>query len=163
MITFNADEVFEMAEQIERNGAGFYRRTAEVSQNPKMREILTGLAAMEDDHGKRFARMRAALDESKKQSSVFDPEGDAALYLRAMADGRVFDTRVDPARLVTGKETAQEVLRMAIGLEKDSIVFYLGLRDLVPTPAGKKDIEDIIREEMAHITLLSKQLASLPT
>ena len=163
MITFNADEVFEMAEQIERNGAGFYRRTAQVIQSPQVREILLNLASMEDDHEKRFARMRTTLDESKRQSSVFDPEGDAALYLRAMADGRVFDTRVDPARLITGRETAQEILRTAIGLEKDSIVFYLGLRDLVPTAAGKKDIEDIIREEMAHITILSKQLASLAT
>ena len=29
MITFNADEVFEMAEQIERNGAAFYRKAAQ--------------------------------------------------------------------------------------------------------------------------------------
>jgi len=28
-IPFNADEVFEMAEQIERNGARFYRAAAE--------------------------------------------------------------------------------------------------------------------------------------
>ncbi len=26
---FNADEIFEIAEQIERNGAAFYRRAAE--------------------------------------------------------------------------------------------------------------------------------------
>jgi len=161
MITFNADEVFEMAEQIERNGAGFYRRTAQVVQDPKVRDILLGLAGMEDDHEKRFARMRSTLDESKKQSSVFDPEGDAAKYLRAMADGRVFDTRVDPAQRITGRETQPDVLRAAIALEKDSIVFYLGLRDLVTASAGKKDIEEIIREEMGHITTLSGQLAVL--
>ena len=28
-ITFNADEIFEMAEEMERNGAWFYRRAAE--------------------------------------------------------------------------------------------------------------------------------------
>jgi len=160
-ITFNADEIFEMATTIERNGASFYRRTAQAAQDEPTRNVLLSLAAMEDDHLRRFAAMRSRLDDSKKQSTVFDPEGDAAKYLQAMADGKVFDIRVDPAKLVTGQETPQQVLKTAIGLEKDSIVFYLGMRDLVSDAAGKDDIEAIIREEMAHITTLSKRLGEL--
>ena len=34
MITFNPDEIFEMAEQIERNGAKFYRKAAERTAGP---------------------------------------------------------------------------------------------------------------------------------
>ena len=160
-ITFNADEIFEMATRIESNGAAYYRRTAEVAKDPKTRDVLASLAVMEDDHLRRFAAMRSQLGQSKKQSSVFDPEGDAAKYLQAMADSRVFDVRVDPAKLVTGQESPQQILKTAIGLEKDSIVFYLGMRDLVPNSAGKEDIEAIIREEMAHITTLSKRLGEL--
>ena len=33
-IDFNADEVFEIAEQIERNGAKFYRNVAEKGLQP---------------------------------------------------------------------------------------------------------------------------------
>ncbi len=160
-ITFNADEIFEMATTIERNGARFYRRTAEAARDEGTKNVLLSLAVMEDDHLRRFAAMRSRLDDSKKQATVFDPEGDAAKYLQAMADGRVFDIRVDPAKLVTGQETPQHVLKTAIGLEKDSIVFYLGMRDLVSDAAGKDDIEAIIREEMAHITTLSKRLGEL--
>lgn len=35
---FNADEIFEMAEEIERNGAKFYRKAAEGSVSEKNRK-----------------------------------------------------------------------------------------------------------------------------
>lgn len=72
-IDFNADEVFKIAEQIERNGAKFYRSAA----------------------------------------------------------------------------------------EKDSIVFYLGMKDVVPAHLGTQKPDDIIGEEMGHMGLLSKELIDL--
>lgn len=83
------------------------------------------------------------------------------LYLQAMADGYVFDIRSDPSELLTGKETLADILRTAIGLEKDSIVFYLGIRDMVPERLGRDKVNDIIKQEMSHITILSKKLSSL--
>jgi len=47
---FNADEIFEMAEQIERNGASFYRKSAESIDDPAEKKLLLDLAAMEDEH-----------------------------------------------------------------------------------------------------------------
>ena len=49
-ITFNADEIFEMAEQIERNGAKFYREAAENASDADVKEMLLSMAAMEDGH-----------------------------------------------------------------------------------------------------------------
>ena len=40
---FNADEVFEMAEQIERNGGKFYRAAAK--KFPEVSKLLLNLAA----------------------------------------------------------------------------------------------------------------------
>jgi len=160
-IHFNADEVFEMAEQIERNGAKFYRKVAEGTEDVGTRELLLELAAMEDEHEETFASMRAELSAEERTSTVFDPEGEAGMYLNAMADGYVFDMRADPSELLTGKETIAEILRTAIGLEKDSIVFYLGIDEIVPERLGKDKISVIIKEEMGHITTLSKKLASL--
>jgi rubrerythrin len=160
-IHFNADEIFEMAEQIERNGAKFYRKAAKSADDAGTREVLLELAAMEDDHERTFASMRAELSSEERLPVTFDPEGEAALYLQAMADGYVFDIRSDPSELLTGKETLADILRTAIGLEKDSIVFYLGIRDMVPERLGKEKVNDIIKQEMSHITILSKKLASL--
>jgi rubrerythrin len=77
-----------------------------------------------------------------------------------MADGRVFDVRSNPAEKLSGKESLKDIVQFAIGMEKDSIVFYLGVKDMVPSALGKDKIDAIIREEMRHITILSKELSA---
>jgi rubrerythrin len=158
-IDFNADEVFEMAEQIETNGAAFYRKAAEQFEDPQ-KELLLTLASMEDKHLEIFRQMRSDLSADAKKSTVYDPEGEAAAYLKAFADGHIFDTSVKPADRLKGGETLPDILRMSIGIEKDSVVFYTGLRHLVPERLGKEKIEGIIGEEMKHITILNRELSS---
>ena len=156
---FNADEVFEMAEQIERNGAKFYRAAAE--KFPEVSQVLSDLAAMEDEHEKTFAAMRAELSGIEADPPVFDPDGQAQMYLRVMADEHVFNIKADPLEQLAGQETPEDVLKMAIGLEKDSIAFYVGLKEAVSRRAGKDKVEDIIKEEIGHIATLSQELEAL--
>ncbi|MEW6673488.1 MAG: ferritin family protein [Thermodesulfobacteriota bacterium] len=152
---FNADEIFVMAEQLERNGAKFYRKSAEAVEDPDARKLLNDLAQMEDEHEKTFRSLRSAITEKEKESTVFDPEGEAALYLRALADSRVFFEKEMDVTSFKG------ILKAAITAEKDSIVFYLGMKEAVPENLGKGRIEKIIREEMGHIKFLSSKLVSL--
>jgi len=154
-INFNADEILTVAEQIERNGAVFYRRTAEMQTDADAKEMLAAMAAMEDDHERTFASMRADLTEEEREPMVFDPDQELPLYLLALADRSVFDLTSDPWARVTGKETLSDILRMAIGVEKDSIVFYLGLKDMVPRRFGSDRIDAVIKEEMGHIATLA--------
>ena len=158
---FNADEILEMAEQIERNGARFYRKAAELVKDAAVSKLLQDLAVWEDGHERAFATMRAGLAHQEREPRVFDPEHETSMYLRAMADGHVFDARVDPADTLTGKESAADILRMAIGQEKDSIVFYTGLKEIIPQTAGRERIEEIIKEEMGHIGFLNREIAAL--
>ncbi len=152
---FNADEIFEMAEQIERNGALFYRKAAESVDDPAGKKLLLDFAAMEDVHEKTFAALRKDLSEKDKAATTFDPEGEAALYLRALADARVFfEKKIDTSSM-------KEILMAAILAEKDSIVFYLGMKEMVPEKFGKTKIDAIIKEEMSHIKLLSNRLVAL--
>ncbi|WP_319523370.1 ferritin family protein [uncultured Desulfosarcina sp.] len=151
---FNADDVFEMAEQIEKNGALFYRQAANDVADPDAKRFLLDLAAMEDDHEKTFAAMRKKLSETEKTATVFDPEGEAAQYLKALADTRVFfEKEIDTTSM-------QAILKAAILAEKDSIVFYLGMKDLVPGELGQSHLDNIIKEEMSHINLLSRRLVA---
>jgi rubrerythrin len=147
--------MFLIAEQIERNGAQFYRKAAESAPGEKAREMLLDLAAMEDEHQHIFAEMRKSLTPEEKAPTVFDPDDKELLYLWAMADGRVFDVRVNPAERLTGNEPVEDIVKTAIGLEKDSIVFYLGMKKFVPEAKGGGRLDDIISEEMQHIAILS--------
>jgi len=149
---FNADDIFEMAEQMERNGAKFYRTAAENVADTSAKELLIGLAVMEDEHEKTFASLRAELSEKEKAATVFDPEGESTLYLRSLADTRVFfEKEIDISSM-------KDILKAAVEAEKDAIVFYLGMKDLVPDKLGKDKLEIIIKEEMGHIRILSKEL-----
>jgi rubrerythrin len=152
---FNADEIFIMAEQLERNGAKFYRDSAKAVEDPAARKFLNDLAQMEDEHEKTFKSLRAEITEKEKESTVFDPEGEVALYLRALADSRVFFEKEMDVKSLKG------ILKAAITAEKDSIVFYLGMKEAVPESLGKGRIEKIIKEEMGHIKFLSGKLVSL--
>jgi len=151
---FTADNVFEMAEQIEKNGAAFYRQAANDINDPEAKNFLLDLAAMEDNHEQTFSAMRKQLTESEKVQTVFDPDDETALYLKALADTRVFFEK----ELETSSMTA--ILKAAILAEKDSIVFYLGMKDLVPEGLGQSKLDNIIKEEMSHIKLLSHRLVT---
>ena len=160
VISFNADEIFEMAQQIERNGAKFYRKAAGNISDADQKSKLLDLATMEDAHLLIFTRMREALTDADRQSMVSDPFDESALYLQAIADGYIFDVKADPSDLLAGKESLADILRIAIGLEKDSIVFYMGIRSRVPEHLGKDKIDRIIAEEMKHVVQLSGDLAN---
>jgi len=152
---FNADEVFAVAEDIERNGAVFYRDAARRTQDAAAREFLEELATMEDDHLWTFTKMREGLGEADRKTMTFDPNGEAALYLGALADTRVFFKKE------IGTGSLEEIYRAAVLAEKDSIAFYLGMKEVVPGATGKAKLEDIIKEEMRHIRVLSEKLAAL--
>lgn len=152
---FSADEIFEVAEQLERNGAKFYRDASAKVSDADAKNLLNQLAAMEDDHLKTFQDMKAELGDKLKVSTVFDPEGESAAYLRSLADTRIFYKKeIDLTSM-------KEILKSAITAEKDSIVFYLGMKDVVPEKMGKDKMDNIIKEEMSHIRLLSKQLIAI--
>ena len=154
-IDFNADEVFEIAEQIERNGAKFYRTAAESITDIDKKKLMIDLAEMEDEHEQTFRVMRSELTQDEKIVTTFDPEGESENYLRALADTRVFYEKE------TDASSFKEILKRAITAEKDSIVFYIGMKEVVPEHLGKQKLDGIIKEEMSHIKLLSKELLDL--
>jgi rubrerythrin len=152
---FTVDDVFEMAEQLERNGHQFYREAAQNTDNPEYKKLLVELAEMEVQHEKTFVDLRSELSGNEKTSTVFDPQNESALYLRALADTKVFfEKEIDFS-------SKKSVLKAAILAEKDSIVFYLGIKEMVPEKYGKDKLDEIIKEEMGHIKILSKELVAL--
>ncbi len=152
---FNANEIFEMAEQIERNGGKFYRDAAENVSDEVSKQLLTELATMEDEHEKTFAALRSELSNAEKAQTTFDPEGETAQYLKTLADTRVFFKKeIDLSSM-------KEILKAGLTAEKDSIVFYLGMKDLVPEKFGKNRIDGIIKEEMSHIKLIGNKLREI--
>jgi rubrerythrin len=157
MIRYNAEELFRMAESVERDGMRFYRQAAQNVDSPELAELLSQLADWEGRHDTQFAAMRADLPEAATRGTgPGDPvEEHAADYLQAFVDGKVFPS---PSR-TSGFEyprlaEPEEVLAYAIGREKDTIVFFLTLQQQVPRYRGQDRIQGIIDEELKHVHIL---------
>ncbi len=158
---FNVFEVLEIAEKIERNGGKYYRKAAGLVTTEECKELMLYLARMEDDHVATFSQMKKELPEVKEDTGFTESYGEAMAYLELYADGQIFQPSADPSETLTGEETMADIIRRAIGFERDSIAFYVGIKAAVLGSGGEEQIERIIREEMGHAKTLSDELARL--
>ena len=113
---FTADEMFQIAIKIEENGARFYQRAAALQSDPSNREVLRKLETMEKSHQKTFETMRSRLTDTERTTTVFDPAGEACLYLKAMADTHGGEGDPATADALTGKETMTEIVDHSCGV-----------------------------------------------
>ncbi len=160
-VTFNADEIFEMAEEIERKGAAFYREASEKTRDDAIKKMMLDMAKMEDNHLAIFEEMRKDLTEAEREQTTFDPQNEAAMYLRTYADARGYEGKIAPDKKLTGSESMEDLIHIALNAEKNSVAFYVGIKELVPKDIGKEKVQKIIKEEMSHIATLNEKLAEL--
>ena len=159
---FNAKEVFDIAIQIERNGADFYREAMTIADNPDARAQLKDLAEMEDTHIEVFTNLKDSLVDKNMTAEWFDPDGEAAAYLKVIAGKIIFDMSKDTTEVLPKHASMRDILEIALQMEKDSVLYYTGLQSVVPAELGVDKIKAITAQEMAHVTLLSRQLDELP-
>ena len=160
-LTFNADEVFEMAIEIERNGAKFYRQAAEKAADADTKKFMLDMAVMEDGHEDIFKDMRGKLTADAKLPVTYDPDNQAAMYLQTMADGKGYEGKISLDIPLSGDESMEEIINIAIGAERNSVVFYVGLKSLIKTETSRAQVDKIIAEEMGHIAILQQKLLAM--
>ncbi|MCF7791327.1 MAG: ferritin family protein [Victivallales bacterium] len=148
---FNLQEIFEIAEQIERNGAAFYKKAAVAfSDNKEINRLLTELAEQEKEHEKTFSEIEHGVLNG---SSLYTSDELTRQYLDAVAGQFVFNKETEGGELADNMRK-EEIFDTAILKEKDSIVFYVGLRKLLETDHERNAIDLIIEEEQKHLTKL---------
>lgn len=160
-LIFNADEIFEIAKRIERRGMTFYRQAAERMPDTPTRELMLDLAGMEEAHERTFADMQRELSDAERAETLQDPHADAFRFLQGMADGYVFDLAAEPAALSAENPDVKKILRTAIERETESIAFYACIKGMVPPKYGQVQVDEIMRQEMGHVVLLSTRLHEL--
>ncbi len=160
-LRLSSDEALEIAQRMEQNGSRFYRRAAEFKELEKEKEVLLKLAKMEDDHEKYFRTMQDGLPDEERSKKALDPFGEMLTYLEAMADMSGGEGSLQAIESLSGNESLPQILNIAITLEKESILYYIGLKDIVPSESAKRKIDEIISEEKNHIVTLKKELDSL--
>ncbi len=157
-----ANDVLEIACEIEENGEVFYRKAAQRIGDDRAKKVLTDLAEMEVTHQELFRKLQKTLDENKKDRGELSRDKPVSEHIRAFAAGHIFDLKADHTSLLNREVISiTEILDKAIDLEKDTVIFYLGFRDVLTSELGEDYLTRVINEEMSHIYLLSDYLEAL--
>lgn len=155
-VELNAIEILEIAERIEQNGADFYQKAADIFDDPDISGMFLRLAEWEAKHEAIFANMRRQLLESGTETDTHIPSREKLSDAQVMAGLAVFGIRPEPSDVLSGKENEADIIRGAIEREKDSIVFYTGLKGFAPSEENVDIINSIINEELEHIRILNR-------
>jgi rubrerythrin len=151
MAAFTAAEAIEMAMDIEKNGEAFYNAVAAKSSDPDVKALFRDLALQEQGHYKIFQKM--LKDVTPAPDLPVDIYDEYQIYVQAALDNALFagpDKALAMAEQAGDKETA---VRAALGFEKDTLLFFYDVRDMV----SEKDqavISGVIREEKRHVRRL---------
>ncbi len=149
-------EVLQIAAEMERDAARFYRRAAGMYRDPSMSKLLSELAQWEKRHGEIFSDMKNHFSERTGESGRFDVgRADAR---RLDAPSAVFQENSEPAKELTGAETRADVLRLALKKERYSIGYYTSLTEFALGADNLKVIRNIIQEEQQHVRILAQSL-----
>ena len=158
-IAFYANELINIAIGIERRGIAFYEVIAKSIQSATGRDIFRYLAGMEREHVKIFEGMLSEVDKYQIPEAYM---GEYGAYLQALVDNAVFTDDLVTSEMAAKADSDIKAVELGISAEKDSILFYYGMKDLMPEPAQKM-VDKIIAEEKTHLTQLSdvkKKLSS---
>jgi len=151
-ISFSGSELINIAIGIEGRGIVFYDVMAKSTQNQAAREVFNYLADMERDHIETFKIM---LESADKFQVSADESGQYTAYLRALVDSAVFSDDLVTSEMAAQAESDAAALELAIQAEKDSILFYYEMKEVMPQRA-QATVDNIIAEEKAHLRQLSE-------
>ena len=156
-IAFSASELINIAIGTERRGITFYDIMAKSTDNEMAREVFQNLADMEREHTQIFQDM---LGEADKYPPSETPTREYADYFQALVDSAVFTDDMITSEMATQADSDIQAVELGISAEKDSILFYYEMRDIMPPPALPL-IDRVIAEEKSHLRQLSEIKKSL--
>jgi rubrerythrin len=156
-IVFSPGELINIAMGIERSGITFYDIMSRTTDNEAAREIFEEFVGMERGHLQMFQDMLAGSGQNLPPEAT-TPE--YAGYLQALIDDAVFTNDSVMSEMVTQADSDIKALEVGISAEKDSLLFYHEMKDVMPRSTIPV-LERIIAEEKSHLqqlTALKKQL-----
>ena len=150
-VIFSAREIAEAAVEKEKRRKAFYAKVCELSTNKAMKDLFRFLTDEEDKHVAAFTRLRDSLPPETR-AEEYDEEMEA--YMDSVVDDRLY-ANIDSADFVMKAIDSNTVFQLAIGFEKDAILYF---REFLPflTETDHKIVQGLIEEEKGHIRKLAE-------
>ncbi len=156
MNKYSIDEIMEMAIRTETLGYQFYSTMAEkFKKEDDLAKLFTTLASKEKVHEKIFTDLKATVAKQGAEPVEWD---EVSNYMRAFVESEFFLGKGKALPAMDHVKTVQDVIKFAIGFEKETLLYFFELRSLVKE---KKAVDEIINEEKSHIRWLDAFRAGL--
>ena len=150
---FSLKDIIDIAVQIEKNGERVYRNAAQKIKNPLLRSLLYRLADEEAGHAKWFETLIdtvAGTGDFQEQEKM-----GRALLKNAVGDQSFTLEDAD----FSSMETIEDLLKLAIEFEKDTVLFYGMLQPLIQDQQTLEQLHAVIQEEENQVRHLKKMLS----
>ena len=159
MTLFTAAQALEMAMEIERNGETFYNETAAKSADPEVKALFEDLATQERAHHRVFQKMLEETGPDVALSGAYPAAyyDEYKAYVHVAMENALFAGPSKALALAEKAEDRETALRAAMGFEKDTLLFFYDLRDMV-SETYQETISGVIREEQKHLRRLARML-----
>jgi rubrerythrin len=158
MSTLPASLVLQWAMEIENNGQGFYRVAAAQSRDRSAKALFEDLAYQEERHYHVFERMLARTPAG----DVTDPEvAKYRAYLESALASALFAGPDKGLELAKQAKDEGEALRAALAFEKDTLLFFFDLREMVAEPE-RDAVTAVIDQERSHVRQLAQVIEEGP-
>jgi rubrerythrin len=155
MAIFQATDIIEMAMELEKSGEMFYDAVAKKVPSPEVRALFEEMAEQEKYHYEAFEKMSGTVWD---RSTTPEEEWDQYLmYLQATIQSAFFEGSDKALSLAEQVDNEQQALQMALGFEKETMLFFFDLREKVSN-ADKPVVERIIDEERSHMRRLAAMI-----
>jgi len=148
---FTGSEIVEFGIQIEKNGRDFYKTLINQSKNQKAKDTFKYLAGEEEKHITVFQEILNRVGKYEPPESY---PGEYFAYMSSLASEHVFTQKDKGVETAKNTKSDKEAIDLGIGFEKDSIIFYEGMKKVV-LEHDHKAIDELIMQEQSHLRQLS--------
>lgn len=148
--SFSACEIVELAIQIEENGRDFYLALEDLADDPEIIKVFKYLSDAEEKH---IAAFRTVFNAtcSYEPGGVYPEEYFA--YMNSLASQYVFTQEGKGIEMGKKVKSCEDGIDLGIKFEEESIVFYEGMKKVIPEASGEI-VDKLIAQEREHLKTL---------
>lgn len=147
---FTGCEIAEMGIEIEKNGREFYLNLLEKADTDEVKQVMRDLAHQEEEHIEVFRKIHDTSCDRQPKGAYPD---EYFSYMNSLAGQYVFTQKGSGAEMAKKVGDCRQGIEMGIGFEKDSILLYQEMRELVPDD-DKHLVDELIEQEKEHLRRL---------
>jgi len=144
------NELIHFGMQIEERGFKFFQGMAASVADPDVKKVFEQLSDEEEKHYNLFEKMMIEVNTYDPPEYYMD---EYEAYVWSLANNHVLTGKADPKQYLEKVKTPMDAVDMAIGIEKDTLLFFIALKKIV-YKEGQKVIEMLIDQENLHVKSL---------